>query len=116
VIEAFGSDSAGNVVAFIASNTDANLNPLPDGGLYVTYAGLAGACTGVSGTDVPFKKVVVRRWPRPPIAPRHAPVWRFHNSPAHRLMRQPGRPVIRPNIRPEIGPGKLPDMRPELRP
>jgi hypothetical protein len=124
VIEAFGSDSAGNVVAFIASNTDANLNPLPDGGLYVTYAGLAGACTGVSGTDVPFKKVVVRRWPlpprpigpRPPIAPRHAPVWRFHNSPAHRVMRQPGRPVIRPHIRPEIGPGKLPDMRPELRP
>jgi Chitobiase/beta-hexosaminidase C-terminal domain/Legume lectin domain len=124
VIEAFGSDSAGNVVAFIASNTDANLNPLPDGGLYITYAGLAGACTGVSGTDVPFKKVVVRRWPlpprpigpRPPIAPRHTPVWRFHNSPAHRLMRQPGRPVIRPNIRPEISPGKLPDMRPELRP
>jgi hypothetical protein len=124
VIEAFGSDSAGNVVAFIASNTDANENPLPDGGLYVTYAGLAGTCTGISGTDVPFKKVVVRRWPtpprpigpRPPIQPRHAPVWRFHNSPAHRWGHQPGRPVIRPDIRPDIGPGKLPDMRPESRP
>ncbi len=126
VIEAFGSDNTGNVVAFIASNTDANLNPLPDGGLYLTYVGLAGACTGISGTDVPFKKVaVVRRWPlpprlpiapRPPIQPRHAPVWRFHNSPAHRLMHQPGGPVVRPNIRPEIGPGKLPEMHPELRP
>ncbi len=124
VIEAFGSDSAGSVVAFIASDTDADANPLPDGGLYVTYTGLAGACTGISGTDVPFKKVVVRRWrpsplpivPRPPIQPRHAPVWRFHNSPAYQLMRQPGRPAIRPNIRPEIGPGKLPEMHPETRP
>lgn len=124
VIQAFGSDSSGNVVAFIASNTDANEQPLPDGGLYVTYVGVAGACTGVSGTDVPFRKVVARRWPvpprpigpRPPIQPRHAPVWRFHNSPAHQLMRQPGHPVIRPNIGPESGPGKLPEMHPELRP
>ena len=126
VIEAFGSDSAGNVVALIASNTDANENPLPDDGLYVTYVGLAGACSGISGTDVPFKKVaVVRRWPlpprlptvpRPPLAPRHAPVWRFQNSPAHRWMRQPGRPVIRPESHPDIRPELGPETRPELGP
>jgi hypothetical protein len=124
VIEAFGSDSSGNVVAFIASNTDANEKPLADGGLYVTYVGLAGACTGVSGTDVPFRKVVARRWPvpprpigpRPPIQPRHAPVWRFHNSPAHQLMHQPGHPVIRPKIVPGIRPEINREMQPEFRP
>jgi hypothetical protein len=126
LIEAFGSDSAGNVVALIASNTDANENPLPDDGLYVTYVGLAGACSGISGTDVPFKKVALaRRWPlpprlpivpRPPLAPRHAPVWRFHNSPAHRLMRQPGGPVLRPEIHPDLRPELGPEMHPELRP
>jgi hypothetical protein len=125
VIEAFGSDSAGNVIALIASNTDANENPLPDDGLYVTYVGLAGTCSGASGTDVPFKKVAVeRRWPlpprlpivpRPPLAPRHAPVWRFHNSPAQRLMRQPGRAVIRPQIHPDIRPELGPEMPPDLR-
>jgi hypothetical protein len=123
VIQAFGSDSSGNVVAFVASNTDANEQPLPDGGLFVTYNGLAGACSGVSGTDVPFRKVVPRHWqpprpmgPRPPIAPRHAPVWRFHNSPAHKLMRQPGRPEIRPEIHPKILPEVRPEIGPELRP
>ncbi len=123
VIQAFGSDSSGNVVAFVASNTDANEQPLPDGGLFVTYTGLAGACSGVSGTDVPFRKVVPRHWqpprpigPRPPIAPRHAPVWRFHNSPAHKLMRQPGRPEIRPEIHPDVRPGIHPEILPEIRP
>jgi hypothetical protein len=81
VIEAIASDSAGNVVVFIASNTDANLNPLPDGALFVTYVGVAGACTGVSGTDVPFKKVITYRhgprFPHPPTSPRHGPVRRF---------------------------------------
>ena len=27
---------------------------LANGGLYVTYFGIAGACNGISGTDVPF--------------------------------------------------------------
>jgi hypothetical protein len=123
VIEAIGSDSTGNVVAFVASNTDENEKALPGGGLYVTYAGLKGACTGVSGTDVPFSKVVVRRWPpprpigpRPPIGPRHAPIWRFHNSPAHQLARNSGRPEIRPDIRPDIPPDIRPEIRPEMQP
>ncbi len=81
VLEVVGSDSKGNVVVFIASNTDANENPLPNGGLFVTYIGVAGACTGVSGTDVPFRKVVtfgrVPRFPQPPMPPRHGPVRRF---------------------------------------
>ncbi len=59
VLEAVASDTKGNVVAFIASNTNANQIPLAGGGLYVTYVGLAGACQGVSGVDVPFKKVLM---------------------------------------------------------
>jgi hypothetical protein len=77
VIEAYASDLYGNVVAFVMSNTDANGIPLPNGGLYVTYVGLAGACAGISGTDVPFFKVE-RHMPRTPVAPRHAPI-----RPAH---------------------------------
>jgi hypothetical protein len=50
------------------------------------------------------------------LSPADAPVWRFQNSPTHRLMRPPGRPVIpaesHPDIRPELGP----EMHPELRP
>jgi Legume lectin domain/Chitobiase/beta-hexosaminidase C-terminal domain len=103
VIEAFGSDSSGNVVAFVASNTDANGNALAGGGLYVTYVGIAGACNGVTGTDVPFRKITARRfqpprpiWPREPITPRHAPMWRFSAAHArawaHREERQDRRP------------------------
>jgi hypothetical protein len=81
VIEAIGSDGAGNVVVFIASNTDANENPLPNGDLYVTYVGVAGACVGVSGTDVPFRKIVAHHRgpiiPRVPVAPRHGPIRHF---------------------------------------
>jgi Legume lectin domain len=73
VLEAYGSDSSGNVVAFIMSNTDANGVTLPSGGLYVTYIGLAGACTGISGTDIPFTKIE-RYKPIGPIAPRHGPI------------------------------------------
>jgi len=125
VLEAFGSDSSGNVVAFIASNTDANEKPLPDDGLYVTYLGLAGACTGISGTDVPFRRVFPRHGrpplpfgprPREPIAPRHAPVWRFHNSPARNWVRQPMRPEVRPGVRPENLPDSHLEVHPEPRP
>jgi hypothetical protein len=65
VLEAIASDSTGNVVGFIASNTDVNGKPLPNGGLYMVYQGLAGACSGISGSDIPFRKV------DSPLAPRH---------------------------------------------
>lgn len=81
LLEAIGSDSSGNVVGFIATNIDANGNPLPEGGLYVTYVGVAGACAGVSGTDVPFRKIREHRRepirPRAPWMPRRAPLRRF---------------------------------------
>jgi hypothetical protein len=54
---AIASDSAGNVVGFVASGTDANGEMLPDNGLSVSYQGLAGACSGITGTDVLFKRV-----------------------------------------------------------
>jgi hypothetical protein len=101
VLEAIGSDSAGNVVGFFASNTDANGDPLPDGGLYVTYVGFAGACAGVSGTDVPFRKVIEFRRrepirPRSPWLPRHAPLRRFGTEHLFRV----GRVQVRVNVRP----------------
>ncbi|HEY0702782.1 MAG TPA: chitobiase/beta-hexosaminidase C-terminal domain-containing protein [Candidatus Acidoferrales bacterium] len=82
VLEAIGSDASGNVVAFIASNTDANEKPLPNGGLFMTYVGLAGACQGVSGVDVPFRKILrhgrgVTPLPNLPRAPGHASVHHF---------------------------------------
>jgi Legume lectin domain/Chitobiase/beta-hexosaminidase C-terminal domain len=74
VLETFASDSSGNVVAFIMSNTDGNGATLANGGLYVTYIGLAGTCNGISGTDVPFRKIS-RRMPTPmPRTPRHGPI------------------------------------------
>ena len=104
VIEAIGSDSSGNVVVFVASNTDANANPLPNGGLFVTYVGVAGACTGVTGTDVPFRKLTrrgARIVPRAPIPRRHAPVRRFgteHFFPRARLpLHNSVRPVVQQN-------------------
>jgi Bacterial lectin/Chitobiase/beta-hexosaminidase C-terminal domain len=103
VIEAIGSDNTGNVVVFIASNTDANENPLPDGGLYVTYVGIAGACNGVSGVDVPFQKIVARRmwpiFPRTPMPPRHGPVRRFGTE--HLFLRGP-RMTPRNTVRPAV--------------
>jgi hypothetical protein len=73
MLEAIASDDSGNVVMFIASATDGN--GLPEGNdkngnpkLYLTYQGLAGACSGLSGTDVPFSKVAAKR------APRHRPI------------------------------------------
>jgi hypothetical protein len=82
VMETFASDNSGNVVAFVISNTDANGIPLASGGLYVTYIGLAGACSGISGTDVPFRKIsrsAPRPMPRPlPRDPRHGPIRPLH--------------------------------------
>ncbi len=78
ILETYASDASGNVVAFIMSNTDANGAVLPNGGLYVTYLGLAGACTGISGTDVPFMKIS-RSMPSPrPTVPRHSPIRPLH--------------------------------------
>jgi hypothetical protein len=64
VLVAVASDSSGNVVEFIASNTDANGQVLASDGLYFTYLGVAGACSGIFETDAPFRKE--RRTP-----PRH---------------------------------------------
>jgi len=72
-LQAIATDNSGNVVMFTASGTDGN--GLPEGNdqngnpkLYLTYAGFGGACSGVSGVDVPFTKLV------PPHAPRHLPI------------------------------------------
>jgi hypothetical protein len=80
MLQAIATDSSGNVVMFTASGT--NGNGLPEGNdqngnpkLYVTYSGFAGACSGISGVDVPFSKVV------PPHAPRHLPI---HFAPRRR--------------------------------
>jgi len=70
-IVATASDNTGNVVGFIASNTDANGRSLPNGGLFITYQGLAGACSGISGTDIPFRKVEAAH------PPMHRPLRRF---------------------------------------
>lgn len=56
VILAVASDNSGNVVAFIASNTDVNGDTLANDGLYITYVGVAGSCAGISETDAPFEK------------------------------------------------------------
>jgi len=71
-LEAIATDTTGNVVAFVASNTDANGQTLPNGGLFMIYEGLAGACSGISGTDIPFKKVLSAP------APRHQNPIRVH--------------------------------------
>ena len=100
VIEAIGSDNSGNVVVFVASNTDANANPLPNGGLFVTYVGVAGACTGVTGTDVPFRKIPRRGAPivrRTPI-PRHPPVRRFGTEHFFQHARLPLHDTVRPVV------------------
>jgi Legume lectin domain len=103
VIEAIASDSTGNVVVFIASNTDANEIPLPNGDLYVTYVGVAGACTGVSGTDVPFtKNVAHQRGPIPPhapVAPRHGPIRHFGTEHFFQRARLPEHNTVRPVVK-----------------
>jgi len=104
VLEAVGSDSSGNVVVFVASNTDANGLPVTGGGLFVTYVGVAGACTGISGTDVPFRQVRTFRhlqWnPGPPRAPRHAPVSRFRTQQLFRRGHVQPRAIVRPTRAP----------------
>jgi hypothetical protein len=74
VLEAVATDNSGNVVIFTASGTDGNGQQLgtdSDGNqkLYLTYAGLAGACSGISGHDIPFTKVIPTAQP-----PKHRPV------------------------------------------
>jgi hypothetical protein len=73
MLEVIATDNFGNVVLFMASGT--NGNGLPEGNdqngnpkLYLTYSGFAGACSGISGVDVPFSKVV------PAPAPVHRPM------------------------------------------
>ena len=73
VLEAFASDNSGNVVAFTMSNTNQNGQTLANDGLYVTYLGIAGACNGVSGSDVPFEKLVSKMRRRLPLSPRRPP-------------------------------------------
>ena len=73
VLVAIASDSTGNVVGFIVSNTSANGKPVANGGLSIGYEGLAGACSGISGTDITFEKV-----PTAP-APKHQNPHRNNN-------------------------------------
>lgn len=73
VLLAVATDNSGNVVVFVASGTDGNGQQLgsdQNGNqkLYLTYVGLAGACSGISGVDVPFTKIV------PANAPPHRPI------------------------------------------
>jgi len=84
VLEAFASDNSGNVVTFTMSNTDQNGQTLANDGLYVTYLGIAGACNGISGSDVPFNKLVSKLHPRLPLRPRRAPPHSRLKPPAFR--------------------------------
>jgi hypothetical protein len=43
---------------------------LAGGGLFIPYQGLGGACSGISGMDIPFRKVI------PSHAPMHRPLRR----------------------------------------
>jgi hypothetical protein len=63
------TDIFGNVVVFTASGTSGTgqqegTDAEGDQNLYVTYYGLAGACSGRSGIDIPFRKVTGRNVPR----------------------------------------------------
>jgi hypothetical protein len=67
-LEFVASDNSGNVVLFTATGTsgtgqqegtDSNGNQK----LYLTYSGLAGACSGISGVDVPFSKAAATSAP-----------------------------------------------------
>jgi hypothetical protein len=65
------TDVSGNVVFFTAGGTSGTGQPEGDNTqgnqlLYLTYYGVAGACSGISGVDVPFSKVTFSS------APRHA--------------------------------------------
>jgi hypothetical protein len=63
------TDLSGNVVVFIASGTSGTGQQEGDNTqgnqlLYLTYYGVAGACSGISGIDVPFSKATRRLVPR----------------------------------------------------
>jgi hypothetical protein len=69
------TDPSGNVVLFTASGTSGTgqqegTNSQGNQILYLTYNGMAGACSGISGVDVPFSKVSFQS------APRHARIFR----------------------------------------
>lgn len=114
VLEAAASDPSGNVVIFVASNTDANGLPVAGNGLFVTYVGVAGACTGISGIDVPFRQVHTLRhlqWnPGLPRSPRHAPVNRFRTAQLLRRGHVQPRAIVRPtNIVPARTETRVPE-------
>ena len=65
------SDASGDVVFFTAGGTSGTgqqegVNAQGNQLLYLTYLGVAGACSGISGVDVPFSKFTFSS------APRHA--------------------------------------------
>jgi Chitobiase/beta-hexosaminidase C-terminal domain/Legume lectin domain len=95
VLEAFASDNAGNVVAFLLSNTDQAGRVLANGGLYVTYFGIAGACEGISGTDVPFRKTRRGMRPRRPVNPRRVAKHSPMRPPDFRRWERVKAPVVR---------------------
>jgi len=95
VLEAFASDNAGNVVAFLLSNTDQNGRVLANGGLYVTYFGIAGACDGISGTDIPFRKTLRGMRPRRPLHPRRVAKHSPMRPPDFRRWERIKAPVVR---------------------
>jgi hypothetical protein len=95
VLEAFASDNAGNVVAFLLSNTDQAGRVLANGGLYVTYFGIAGACEGISGTDVPFRKTLRGMRPRRPVKPRRVAKHSPMRPPDFRRWERIKAPVVR---------------------
>lgn len=73
-LEFVASDLSGNVVLFTASGTSGTgllegTNAQGKQNLYLTYVGLAGACSGISGTDVPFSEVAA------PSAPGHGAIF-----------------------------------------
>jgi len=63
------TDPSGNVLLFTASGTSGTgqqegTNSQGNQILYLTYYGMAGACTGISGVDVPFSKVGLQSVPK----------------------------------------------------
>jgi len=95
VLEAFASDNAGNVVAFLLSNTDQDGRVLANGGLFVTYFGIAGACVGISGSDVPFRRTLRGMRPRRPLHPRRVAKHSSLRPPDFRRWERVKNPIVR---------------------
>lgn len=67
-LEFVATDSSGNAVLFTASGTSGTGQQEGTNGqgnqmLYLTYTGLAGACSGKSGVDIPFSKATAASVP-----------------------------------------------------